>query len=430
MKNNEYIDHASSTRHKALGFIFGISAIAYFHRVAIGVAAHAISATFLLSPSQLGYVFGAFGLAYSLFEIPCGWLGDRLGARQALPFVVLWWSLWTSLTSVSVGLLSLLAVRFMVGLGQAGVFPICARSISRWFPASEQGRAMGSCFSGIAVGAAISPPIMFFLIELQGWQRALVEIGLVGVVWSIAWYIWFRDLPEDHVSVNLLELAQIRSDQVDTESLREVRSVPWRHLLYSRNLYLICGMYFAYGYGLYFYVTWLPTYLIKAHNFSVKSTSVLSSLVWISGGVGFLLGGRASDFILKKLKSPKLARCGVGMLGYTSSAILLIFVAQASHRTHAVILISLATFCQLMTAGSAWAVCMDVGRESAGVVTGFMNTAGNLAGMIAPIIVGYIVETWGSWSIPFYITSAIFVMGTLMWALIDPGVSVLTGDRH
>ena len=412
-------------RFKVLGLLFVLTIITYTDRVCIGAAAPAITEAFHLSPSAMGFIFSAFTLAYALFEIPSGWLGDYFGTRKALARIVIWWSVFTALTGVTAGFASLLVVRFMFGVGEAGAFPNIARTISCWFPSSHQGRALSFTFVGSYLGAAATTPLVFKLVALQGWRWPFVEFGVVGIVWALVWYWWFRDRPEEHPAVNAEELRFIRSDRVDAAHLGHARHVPWRVLLRSANLLFICGMYFAYGYALYFYLTWLPTYLLKARGFSETYAGLFSALPFLASAAGVWLGGVLTDYLSRRTGSLKIGRCVLGGFGYITSALALVAVALTEDRVIAASLIAIAAFCQMLSSPPAWSACLDVGRRNAGVVTGFMNMVGNIGGTIAPVVAGYAVEKLASWTIPFYITAGVLAFGTIMWALVNPYRSVI-----
>ncbi|MBS1790355.1 MAG: MFS transporter [Acidobacteria bacterium] len=395
-----------------------MAVITYLDRLCISAAMPSITADFNLSLTQKGMVFSAFTLAYAAFEIPGGWLGDRYGARLALTRVVMWWSAFTALTGAAIGYRSLLVIRFLFGAGEAGAFPNIAKAVSRWFPTSEQGRALSASFVGLSVGSAMTAPIVLTLLDHQSWRWTFVEFGVIGSLWCLVWNRWFRDLPENHPSVNQAELKLIRSDSAQT-AMDHSHSIPWMTLLKSKNLIFIGLMYFAYAYGLYFYITWLPTYLLEARGFSVNSTKLFASLPWIVSALANGAGGWLTDRIART-GSLKWARCGVGAIGYSGSAVVLIAVAQVKNNLAAALLLALAFGLQTMTVSAAWSVCLDVGRRYAGVVTGFMNFVGNLGGTVAPLVFGYVVKHFGSWSLPFYIMAGVFILGVPMWLLIDP----------
>lgn len=412
-------------RHKVLWLVFALAVITYLDRLCISAAAPAIIREFNLTPSQMGYIFSAFTIAYAVFEIPSGWLGDRIGTRRALTRIVLCWSAFTMLTGAGVGFWSLIVVRFLFGAGEAGAFPNIARTVANWLPAAGQGRGMSVSFLGLATGSAIATPLVFRLIHWQGWRWAFVEVGLIGLVWCVVWYRWFRDTPEAHPAVNEAELKLIRAERVKADDLSHSHRVPWATLFKSANLWFIGAMYIAYGYGIYFYVTWLPTYLLKARGFSENYAGWFSSLPWVLSAGAFWFGGWLTDRIARRTGNLKLARCGIGALCYGVSGLALLMIARTDNKWLAAVLIAVAMCFQMATASAAWSVCLDVGRRHAGVVTGFMNTVGNIGGALSPIVVGKAVEEFHSWTLPFYIAAGVFAWGVVMWLLVNPNRSVI-----
>jgi ACS family glucarate transporter-like MFS transporter len=400
-----------------LGLLVALAALTYLDRLCISVAGPTIMQEFNFSPVQMGYIFSAFTFTYALFEVPSGWFGDRFGTRRALTRIVLWWSAFTMLTAATFGFTSLFIVRMLFGAGEAGAIPNSASTVSRWFPAAQRGRAMGAVCIGHALGATATPFIVFRLIEWQGWRLPFVEFGLLGTVWCFIWYKWFRDTPEQHPAVNEAEVEIVRDDL----PIAPARShkIPWRVFLRSKNIRFLCAMYFCYGYGLYFYITWLPTYLVKARGFDKDWASIFSSLPWLCGAAAFLCGGWLTDTLVRRGRH-RLARCGIGAFGLTMSALMLVFVGLAQDRFVAATLISVALFFQFLTTPAVWATCMDIGRSRSGLVSGTTNTFGNLAGALAGIVFGYVVEWTGSWTLPFYITAAVMACGIFMWLFIDP----------
>src|ERR671930_1902695 len=203
---------AGRVRTKVLAFAFLLAVVTYLDRICISAAAPFIMDDLHLSVVQMSLVFSAFTLAYSLFEIPSGWLGDVRGPRRVLTRIVLWWSAFTMLTGAARGFASLVSIRFLFGAGEAGAFPNIARSFSRWFPPRERGRANGVMFLGSRIGGMLSAPIALLLVARWGWRPSFVAFGALGVVWAIAWYAWYRDRPEEHPSVSREEIAWIRQE--------------------------------------------------------------------------------------------------------------------------------------------------------------------------------------------------------------------------
>ncbi|HMV48483.1 MAG TPA: MFS transporter [Blastocatellia bacterium] len=427
--------HAQPTqaRFKLLWLIFLLAVITYLDRLCISAAMPAIAREFNLSQTQKGYIFSAFTFAYAAFEIPSGWLGDRFGARLALTRIVTWWSAFTVLTGAAFGFWSLILIRFLFGAGEAGAFPNIARAVSRWIPTSEQGKAMSASFVGLSVGSALTAPIVLTLLDRQSWRWTFVEFGLVGALWCVVWHRWFRNLPEEHSEVNAAELQLIRAERSVSDKAGHSHRIPWRKLFRSKNMVFIGLMYFAYAYGLYFYITWLPTYLLEARGFSINSTKWLASLPWVVSAFAVAGSGWLTDR-LAKTGSLRVARCGLGIAGYAASGAVLIAVAQIKNNLVAALLLAVAFGCQALMVSAAWSVCLDVGRRYAGIVTGFMNTVGNIGGAIAPLVVGYAVKNQHSWTLPFYLTAAVFLFGIVMWLLVDPYQPIfeedLTYEKH
>jgi MFS family permease len=387
-----------------------------------------------LSVLQMSVVFSAFTLSYSLFEIPSGWLGDVNGPRRVLTRIVLWWSAFTMLTSAARGFQSLVAIRFLFGAGEAGAFPNVARSFSSWLPVAERGRANGVMFLGSRVGGMLSAPVALLIVSRWGWRTSFVLFGLVGVVWAAAWFAWYRDQPEEHPAVNADELAWIRQDDAARSGVarafqdRKIRTAtPWRALLRSRNLYAICAMYFAFGYGLYFYFTWLPTYLITQLGFSRLATGLFASLPFVLAGVADLVGGWLTDHLCRT-RGLRVGRCYLGFAAFLACAALVFSSTLPVPSIAKALLLAFALASADLALGACWAVPIDIAPDHAGVVTGCMNTLGNLGGLVGPLVVGIAVDRWGSWTFPFYVTAIIYACGALAWLAIDPTHRLTTND--
>jgi MFS family permease len=400
-----------------------LAIVTYLDRVCISVATPFIMQDLGLTLVQMSTVFGAFTLAYSLFEVPSGWLGDVIGPRRVLTRIVLWWSAFTMLTGAAQGVRSLVAIRFLFGAGEAGAFPNAVRSFSRWFPARERGMANGVLFLGSRLGGAITAPIALLLIQRWGWRVSFVVFGAIGIVWAVIWYRSYRDRPAEHPDVNPDELAWIEQDLAATpdspRSTPKEEPTPWRRLFTSPNLYAICAMYFTFGYGLYFYFTWLPTYLIRELKFSLIAGGFFSSLPFLLAGAANITGGWCTD-ALARTRGLRTARVMLGSTAFAVCAgLILASVLVAAPVTKAVLL-ALALASADFALSACWAVCLDVAPNHAGVVTGFMNTFGNLGGLVGPFVVGLMVDRLGSWTLPLYVTAGVYVAGALAWLAIDP----------
>ncbi len=408
----------SRARGVVLLFAFLLAVVTYLDRVCISAAAPFISEDLQLSTIQMGQVLSAFALAYSLFEIPSGWLVDIIGPRRVLTRIVLWWSAFTMLTGAAVGYRSLIVTRFLFGAGEAGAFPSMSRGLSRWFPLRERGKANGIMFFGSRVGGMLSVPVALLLIGRWGWRTSFVIVGAIGLVWSTAWYLWYRDRPSDHPAVSADELAWIEQDAASGADAGHA-STPWRALLRSTNLYAICAMYFTYGYGLYFYFTWLPTYLIRVLGFSVLNGGLLAGLPFLCAGLANLAGGWLTD-VLARDRGLRTARCGLGFGSFLTGGLLTFASTLVPQPIVKAVLLALALGSVDLALSACWAVCLDIGRDHAGVVTGCMNTFSNLGGVLTPLVVAYSVERWQSWTYPFYVTAIVYAAGAVIWLAIDP----------
>jgi ACS family glucarate transporter-like MFS transporter len=414
---------ATRVRARVLGFAFLLAVVTYLDRVCISAAAPYIMQDLHLSVLQMSVVFSAFTLSYSLFEIPSGWLGDVKGPRRVLTRIVLWWSAFTMLTAAARGFASLVVIRFLFGAGEAGAFPNIARSFSRWFPARERGRANGVMFLGSRMGGMLSAPIALLIVARWGWRTSFVMFGLLGVVWAAAWFGWYRDRPDENPAVSREELAWIQQDGHAGDGHTSGAGTPWRALLRSRNLYAICAMYFAFGYGLYFYFTWLPTFLITVLGFSLLGGGIFAALPFLLAGIADLVGGWLTDSLSKRY-GLRVGRCHLGFAAFLTCAVLVFSSTLPIPAIAKAVLLALALASADLALGACWAVPIDVAPDQAGVITGCMNTLGNLGGLLGPLVVGIAVDRWHSWTFPFYVTALVYAAGALAWLAIDPTLPI------
>jgi MFS family permease len=396
-----------------LGFALGAMAVAYLDRVCISTAAPQIKADLALSDAQMGYVFSAFTLAYALFEVPSGWLADRFGARLMLTRIVLWWSAMTAATGAAGGFASLVTLRWLFGMGEAGVLPSLSRAFSRWLPERERGQAFGLTLMAAALGGAATQPLVVALLSHFSWREAFPIFGAVGVVFAAAWYAWFRDDPHTHRSVNAAELALIGNDPPAPHP-----AVRWGALVRSRNLMALCAMYFGAIYGWYFYLTWLPTYLLRARGFDLSAVGWLAALPLIGIASGSLLGGLLADWLTRRF-GPRTGLRAPGVIGLPLAALAIVAaVLTGDGRTSAFCLAAAAGLAALGVA-PGWSVCLAIGGRHAGVVSGAMNTFGNLGGVMSPLVVGWCLTLWNSWEAPLYTVAGLYLFAAFCWTRVD-----------
>lgn len=401
-------------RYNVLRLTLALAIITYLDRVAISSAAPAIRSELGLSLIQMGWVFSVFTFAYAAFEIPSGWLGDVIGPRKVLTRIVLWWSAFTVLTGAAWNFLSLLVCRFLFGVGEAGAFPNISRSFGAWFPTAERGHAHGVIFMGTRLGGALAPPLIVLLMGAIGWRLAFLVFGLFGIVWSVFWYRWFTDDPATHPSVNAAELRSIRTERSPSGPLP---AFGWR-LLLSGNVILLCLMYFTMPYTLYFNLTWLPTYLKEVRGFTVQQAGYIAGIVLFCGAIGNWIGGKLTDALVGRY-GLRVGR-SIGAVTLPLSGAVLLAAALIENRVASVALFALTLLIADLCVSACWAMCHDIAGPRAGTVAGAMNTVGNIGGAISPLVVGYAVQWWNSWTVPFFITAGVYVLGGLFTMLVDP----------
>jgi len=300
-------------------------------------------------------------------------------------------------------------------MGEAGVFPSLTRAFGRWLPVRERGAAFGLTLMAAALGGAATQPLVVALLERVSWRLAFPIFGSVGVVYAIAWFAWFRDDPRTHGSVNAAELDVIGADPPGAHP-----AVPWGRLVRSRNLAALCAMYFGAIYGWYFYLTWLPTYLLRARGFDLSSVGWLAALPLLGIATGSLVGGLLADALTRRFG----ARIGLrtpGVIGLPLAALAIVAaVLTPDPRTSAYCLAAAAGLAALGVA-PGWSVCLAIGGRHAGVVSGAMNTFGNLGGVMSPVVVGWCLTLWSSWEAPLYTVAGFYVFSAVCWLGVDPG---------
>jgi MFS family permease len=403
-------------RYGVVGFAVVLAVIQYVDRVCISQAAPLVARDLRLSDSQMGYVFSAFTLAYALFEVPCGWLGDRIGPRKVLLRIVLWWSFFTAATGWAWSWASLVATRFLFGAGEAGCFPNLAKALNRWLPTRERVRAQGLLWMSARWGGAATPLLVYFTLQLVPWRTAFLLFALLGVAWAVAFAAWYRDDPRAHPAVNAAEAALLPPEPPPSAHL----AVPWGLWLRSRTVWCLCGQYAALSYVWYFFVTWFPTWLLKARGFDLKQSAWLAGTPLLLGGFGSLAAGALAPWLVRKLGSARVVRCGLGALGYLTCAVLLVASTFLANPWLAVAAIAVVSFFNDLPLPGSWATCMDVGGRYVATLGGAMNMMGNLGGFLSPIVAGIVVERTGSWTPTFFVAAGVAALGAACWLLLDP----------
>ena len=402
-------------RYAVLALTVAAYMITYMDRQILATSRPVIMKELGISLVSMGAITTGFRLAYALFQIPGGWLGDTIGARRALTIVVSWWSAFTALTALAWNSASMLVIQVFFGLGEAGAFPIATRSLSRWMRPTERGFAQGVTHAGSRFGGAITPPIVALaIIPFFGWRAAFYAFGLLGVVWAIGWFTYYRDTPEEHRGVNSAERELIGGGVKRKAGAK----VPWGQILSHGNLWVLAVMYFFYNYNLNVYQDWFPTYLQQSRHMTLKQMGFYASLPLLAGVLGDLAGGWFSDRVLHWTGNVNLARRWVAIAGFLLSAGATVPAVLTPDPHVSVAWYCVAFFGLEWTVGISWAVPLDIGGDFAGSVSAVMNMLGNLGGAAAATVVTYTAAHYG-WNVPFLMTASLCVIAAVLWLKID-----------
>jgi MFS family permease len=437
-------DVPTRARHLLIVFAIVLAVIQYIDRVCISQAMPVIAKDLSLSPEQQGIVFSAFAFAYALFEIPTGWLGDKLGAKKVLIRVVLWWSFFTAATGWVWNFISLTITRFLFGAGEAGCFPNLTKAFSAWLPNIERTRAQAIMWMGARWGGAFTPLLVVAVMSFVNWRASFLLFGLLGVAWVLVWWWWFRDNPRDHGGVNAAELELLKENEQNVSGHGDV---PWRELATRPTMWLLWAQYFCLSYGWYFYITWLPTYLREGQGTDIRSNAVMKWLAGILegsmsaatteavlkaalagiplllGGFGSLTAGIISSRLIRRGADVARVRRTFAFIGFTGASGLLMASFYIKDPLLAMLSMGLASFCNDLVMPGSWSACMDIGGKFAGTVSGSMNMMGNFGGMVGPYVVGLILQYADpaqKWQLAFMVSAVIYFLGAICWMGIDP----------
>jgi MFS family permease len=395
-----------------------LASITYLDRVAISVTAPEMRRDLGLSVVEMSWVFSAFVLSYGLFEIPTGWWGDRVGARRILTRIVAWWSAFTVLTGAVLNYWQLLLTRFLFGAGEAGAWPNVAIVFSRWIPQRERGTAQGLFFSGAHAAQGLTPILVTTLLLYFNWRILFVMFGALGFVWALAWYRWFRDTPREHPAVSPDERAYIEAG-VSVHTKHDFSDTPWKRLLANRTIVCLCLMYFTQVYGYYLFITWMPTYLQESRGFRAIELGLLAGLPGVLSSIADLVGGVSTDASVRRF-GRRTGRALVGFISLFSAGLFMVGGTFVASPYSAAVLLACGAACSNLLLAAAWNTVVDVGGLHSGVVGATMNTAGQVAGFLSPLVTGYIVQYYSNWNAPLYITGFLYLFGAMFWLGINP----------
>jgi MFS family permease len=407
------------TRYKAAGFLLLLAGVTYLDRICISTLAPHIQRDLGLSKMQMSYVFSTFAIAYAGFEVVTAWWGEKVGARSVLTRIVLWWSAFTMATAAVWNYGVLLVVRFLFGAGEAGAWPNAALAFSRWTPQRERGRMQGVFFAAAHGSGGLTPLIVAALLNVTNWRGVFVLCGVTGLVWSAAWYRWFRDEPRDHPGVNAAERDMIEAERrIDSHKTEGGKGV-WKALATTPNVWFLCLAYFSNSYGSYFVMTWLPTYLSERRGFQKEELSLFAGLPLLLSVVGDLSGGAVTDWASRRF-GLRAGRVSVSVVGYAVAGIAMFASVYAATAVMAAVLIAVAVAASMFTLSSSWASCMDIGGRNTAILSATMNTTGQLGSILSPVVVGWTVTVFSDWQMPLMIMGGFYSLSAVLWLFVDP----------
>ncbi|WP_244216127.1 MFS transporter [Pseudomonas reidholzensis] len=392
--------------------------INYMDRVALSIVLPMVEADLHLNPEQFGIIFGAFFFGYAIFNFLGGLAADRFGPLWVLGAAVALWSIFCGLTAIATGFWSMLILRVLFGMAEGPISAAANKMVNSWFPKRQVATAVGFLSAGSPLGGAIAGPIVGLLAVAFGWRLSFVIIAAIGFVWLACWVYLAADAPEKSKRVTEEEKNRIaewrREEQASLNGVVAPQRSVWS---YIRNPVILgtSFAFFASNYTLFFFLSWFPSYLTKAHGLDIKSMAFATVIPWLVGFVGMSLGGVLSDFVLRKTGSAVLARKLILVTFLGCSAMCVGLSGTVTTLTAAVALMSMSLFL-LYTAGpSYWAVVLDnVDKNNVGAVTGFLHLCGSTAGMIGPVVTGYIVQSTGKFDSAFLMAGCVSLTGAVV----------------
>jgi MFS family permease len=400
-------------RHAVVGLLAALSVITFLDRMAIAVTGPSIQKDLGISTEQWGWVLGSYVIAYALFEIPSGAMGDARGYRRELTRITIWWSFFTAITALCRNFWQLTGARFLFGLGAAGAYPNMTGVLYRWLPAQERARGQGVIWAASRFGGALAPLLLVPINRYLGWHGVFIVLGAIGFFWAIAWRGWFRDIPAEQPGITAEEVAEIGSD----DSAGHL-GTPWKRLLALPQLWLIALAYFFYAFGSWFFFGWFPTWMVKSAGFTVAEMGVYGSIPFLLGVVGNLAGGVLCDRLAKRIGIRRAYRL-IAASCLTITAALLVALSLAVSKIAVVMLAGSAFMVMDLMLPAAWAMCMAIGGRYGGTASGVMNTAGNIGGFVCSIAFGYVVAATGNYALPLQGVAAMVLIAAGIFTLID-----------
>lgn len=413
-------------------WMFILSVVAFLDRVNISIAGSAIAEAYHLSNVQLGYIFSSLLAGYALFQAPGGRLADRFGPRRVLALGVVWWGVFTALTAlvppaIGSALLIFVVVRFLLGAGEAVVYPASNQFVSRWIPTQERGIANGWIFAGVGVGAGLSPPLITYLMLHYGWRFSFYACSLFGFVAGTVWYLAARDTPGEHPRVSPAELDHIKAGLTAVPPSQSKHGlVRWSTVLRSKEVLAVTFSYFCFGYVAWIFFSWFFIYLARVRGLNLKASAFYAMLPPLAMAVCSVLGGLVSDR-LTRWKGARWGRCVLASGVILIAAGFLALGSQVESARLASVVLAGGAGALYLAQSSFWSVTANIAGTSSGSVSGFMNMGAQVGGALTASLTPWIADHFG-WTASFLVAAVLCAFGALAWLVVDPEQVLSTFD--
>jgi MFS transporter, ACS family, glucarate transporter len=435
----------SHVRRFLVFWLFILSAVSYLDRVNISIAGGALADAYQLSDVQLGKVFSSMLLGYAIFQTVAGRLADRYGARRVLTAGVIWWGVFTALTAlvpakIAGALLLFVMVRFLLGAGEAVIYPSANQFIAHWIPVRERGIANGWIFAGVGAGAGLTPPLITYIMIHYGWRSSFLVCSIIGFLAGAIWFLAARDTPAQHPGVSVEALAEIESGLTLSKSAAGTPPkanaamqpsrlmVPWKRVLRSKEICAVTVSYFCYGYVAWIFFSWFYRYLAKVRGLDLKTSAFYSMLPFLAMLVACLLGGLLNDR-LTKWKGPRVGRCLLAAIAIALAGLFIAFGSQVKSARLASIVLAGGAGALYLSQSSFWSLTADIAGPWSGSVSGFMNTGNQIGAAITASLTPWIAVRYG-WTASFLVAAVLCFVGAACWLAVDPARSLIAENRN
>lgn len=402
---------------------FVVAAVSYLDRNNISIAAPVIKEAFALSDRELGLLFSAFVLGYAVTQPIAGRLADRFGPYITIAVGLVWWSVLTVATamvppSLPQAFVTLLSVRFILGIGEAVIFPASNRLVASWIPSKERGFANGLIFAGVGVGAGIAPPLITTIMLSHSWVVAFYVSAAIGLGVLVIWLLLVRNEPTKHTMVNSAELAHIKAGLPAASAQSIGKVAPWSAVILNKNVALLTLAYFCFGYVAYIFFTWFFVYLASVRGLDLKSSGMYAILPFAAMAIASPASGWISDRLTQRFGG-RIGRCGPAAIGMLLTAVFVALAMQVEDARLAAAVLALGSGSLYLSQSAFWTLSADIGKASAGSVSGVMNMGNQIGGFTVAAVTPILAESFG-WTGSFMFAAAAALVGGVTWLFINP----------